>query len=1061
MQFFSTPSRFIRAMATQRLAYLVPLLIFSSTLWASGWAPFASNDEATVKQGGTVSVLDSGATSVLDNDFDIERDPLTAFLTKGPKYGEVTLERDGTFVYRHDGKSTKRDEFKYRAFDGTGFSRDARVRIEIIKGDPIPPEIVGQDEVAVDEDSSLRLQPDDLDVVDPDSNFPKDFTIEVNGGANYTRSGTTIFPIADFNGQLSVPVRVHDGTNFSNLFSMIVEVRPRNDAPFVMGTPPDQEAVERVAFTLSLSEYFDDIDDGDVLRFSANGLPRSNSLTINPVSGVLSGVPRRGDAQEAPYNVSITATDSGGASASLNFLLIIFPDDRADLAVAAKVVSNPVMVGETARWQVDVFNKGPADLDDGSLVINWSTSGPALTISVPQSCTLQNNATSAPSATCNIAGILANNSLILDFQGSQDEDGDNTLIVVAIADDPKPEDNSALAGSQVIAQFSEGPTQILSLQGAAIDSGDLNGDGNIDIVAAADQTLVFFNNGNRELSIPGQPIAAGSGGSVVVLLDWNGDGFLDIAVGGMDGLTAAIFANDGSGGFSSVAQLVDGGVGVVRALAAADLDLDGSAELILTGTNDTIILQRSGQNDFNLVLPPVDAGIDVVVGDIDADGFPDIAVVEAADRAVAVMINTGNGTTFNRTRQRHGSVAHVNAADLNDDGLVDLLLAIDGSDLTAPKNLVLYSQSGGGFSVGNPFGASVISELLAGDVDDDGFTDIVAVNEAGVHQLYRGTTNGNFVLHEEQIVSSGMLSGVLVDFNNDQSADLIMAGRDAVEIHANNGIGRLGLGDRRAPVISLVGEASITLAAGSDYQDAGATANDDIDGNLNESIVTTGSVNSTVVGTYKISYKVSDRAGNISSTQRTVTVKVNDGVGGGGGGAFGPLLILCLLMLASTASARSQDPIDELKACAKTSDRDARVACYEELGQRLLEQEDVTTSTGSTVSDSTQVAPAAATATAAVMSTPQLSNELGGDEFEKKAGMEITGNQGQIIGCKKGPDKKWYFYFESGQVWKQVNDRRLSLKEDCEMRATITEDVFGYKMVTDGLKGTIRVSRRR
>ena len=169
-----------------------------------------------------------------------------------------------------------------------------------------------------------------------------------------------------------------------------------------------------------------------------------------------------------------------------------------------------------------------------------------------------------------------------------------------------------------------------------------------------------------------------------------------------------------------------------------------------------------------------------------------------------------------------------------------------------------------------------------------------------------------------------------------------MAGRDAVEIHANNGIGRLGLGDRRAPVITLVGEASITLAAGSDYQDDGATANDDIDGDLNESIVTTGSVNSTVVGTYKISYKVSDRAGNTSSTQRTVTVKVNDGVGGGGGGAFGPLLILCLLMLASTASARPQEPLDELKACARISELDARVACYEELGHRLLAEDAAT-----------------------------------------------------------------------------------------------------------------------
>ena len=1058
MLYFSPTLRFFRAISSNRLAHLIPLLVISSTLRASGWEPIAIDDYATVFIGGSTSVLTSGSNSVLANDFDIESDPLTAILNKDAKHGEITLEADGTFVYQHDGKSTKKDDFKYLAFDGTGYSGEAKVHIEILEGEPVPPEIIGQNEVAVDEDSSLELKPDDLDIFDPDNKFPDDFTIEVIDGSNYTHDGSVLFPAADFNGELSVPVRVYDGTNFSNLFSMVIAVRPGNDTPFVNGTPPDQAAFERIAFTLSLAEYFDDIDDGDVLRFSAIGTPGSNSLSIHPVSGVLSGVPERGDAQEAPYNISITATDSGGASVGLTFSLMIFPDDRADIRLAAAVVVNPVMVGESANWQVDVFNEGPADLDNGSLKVNWSTSGPALTISAPQSCALQDNATSAPSATCNIAGIVANSSLTFDFQGSQDEDGDNTLIAVAISDDLRPDDNSALAGAQVIAKFSEGPAQILSLQDASIDSGDVDGDGNIDIVVAAGETLVFFNNGNRELIVPGRRIAAGSGGSAVVLLDWNGDGSLDIAVAGMAGRTAELFVNDGSGGFSSVAQLADGGVGLVRAMAAADLNLDGSAELVLTGTSDTIILQRSGQNDFNLILPPVDAGIDVAVGDIDNDGFPDIAVVEASDRAVAVMINSGDGSIFNRTRQHHGSVAHVNAADLNDDGWVDLLLAIDGSDLAPPENMVLYTQSGGGFSPGSSFGASVISELLAADVNDDGFTDIVAVNEAGVHQLYHGEANGNFILQEEQIVSSGMQSGILVDYNGDQSSDLIMAGRDAVEIYANNGAGRLGLGDRRAPVIRLVGEASITLAAGSDYEDAGATANDDIDGDLDDSIVTTGNVNSMVVGTYNISYRVSDRAGNTSSTQRTVTVKVNDGVGGGGGGVFGPLLILCLLMLAGTASARPAEPIDELKACARTSERSERVACYEELGQRLLAEDAATTSTAPTASVATQAAPVAAAV--AATSTPQLGDELGGEKYEKKPDIETIDNRGLITSCKKGPDKKWYFFFENGQVWKQVNDRRLSLEDDCNMLATITSDFFGFKMEAEGLKGRIRITRR-
>ena len=871
--------------------------MLSSTLTASGWAPFALEDSATVSLGGTVSILDSGALSVLDNDFDIELDPLTAILAKEPKHGDVTLNSDGTFEYEHDGKSDKKDDFKYLAFDGTGFSSETKVEIEIREGDPIPPEILGQNDIEVDEDSSRELKPDDLDVDDADSNFPKDFTIEVNDGTNYTHNSSVIFPVADFNGELVVPVRVYDGENFSNLFSMTVDVRPRNDAPVVIDTPPDQEAIEGVAITLPLAGYFDDIDVGDILRFGASGLPGSDGLTINPETGVLSGTPAQGDSRDAAYNVSVTATDSGGASASLSFSLVIFLNDRADLATYATIAVNPVAVGESARWQVDVLNKGPTDLDDGVLELDWSTSGPAMTVTAPPACTIKNNATSSPSASCIIDGLVTDSSLIFNFQGDQSEDGDNTLIAVAIADDPTPGDNSASAGSQFVEEFSEGPTQIVDSPGADIDSGDFNGDGHLDIVEVTGEALVFLNNGKRGLTIPGQAIAPGSGGSVVKVLDWNGDNALDIAVGGATDHVAEVFINNGSGGFSSAAMLTDRSIGEVRAIAAADLDLDGTDELIVAGSNYVAILRRSEQIGIDMIVLPVGAGIDVDTGDFDNDGFPDIVVVEASDRAIAVLVNTGDGSTFGRTRHRYGSVAHARAADINDDGLDDLLIAVDADNLTAPENIVLVRSSGGNFAFARSFGASTVSRLLAADVDGDGFKDIVAINEAGVHQSYRNDTAGNFILYEEQVVSAGMRSGILVDFNSDQSPDLLMVGSDALEIHANNGIGRLGLGDRIPPVISLIGEAVISIAVGTPYDEEGATATDDIDGDLNESIVTIGAVNTHVVGTYKITYNVTDRASNSSSTERTVKVGVNTGTGGSGGGAGGPAMLLGLVVL--------------------------------------------------------------------------------------------------------------------------------------------------------------------
>ena len=109
-------------------ALAILAVVLSNVALASGWAPFASDDSATVFRGGTVSVLDGGARSVLDNDWDVEGDKMTAILTRDPKHGDVVLEDDGTFTYQHDGKGKKDDEFRYRAFDGTGSSRNTRVQ---------------------------------------------------------------------------------------------------------------------------------------------------------------------------------------------------------------------------------------------------------------------------------------------------------------------------------------------------------------------------------------------------------------------------------------------------------------------------------------------------------------------------------------------------------------------------------------------------------------------------------------------------------------------------------------------------------------------------------------------------------------------------------------------------------------------------------------------------------------------------------------------------------------------------------------------------------------------
>ncbi|TBM99356.1 DUF5011 domain-containing protein [Hyunsoonleella flava] len=80
--------------------------------------------------------------------------------------------------------------------------------------------------------------------------------------------------------------------------------------------------------------------------------------------------------------------------------------------------------------------------------------------------------------------------------------------------------------------------------------------------------------------------------------------------------------------------------------------------------------------------------------------------------------------------------------------------------------------------------------------------------------------------------------------------------------------------DTTAPAITLVGASTIDLDVGGTYTEQGATATDNIDGNITANIVIGGdTVDTNTAGTYVVTYNVSDNAGN-PATQVTRTVNV-------------------------------------------------------------------------------------------------------------------------------------------------------------------------------------------
>jgi len=137
------------------------------------------------------------------------------------------------------------------------------------------------------------------------------------------------------------------------------------------------------------------------------------------------------------------------------------------------------------------------------------------------------------------------------------------------------------------------------------------------------------------------------------------------------------------------------------------------------------------------------------------------------------------------------------------------------------------------------------------------------------------------------ISGSNLNSAASFDFETKSTYSICIRTNDGEDTFDKNFTISVNDLDEVNPVITLIGSWTVELFLNDSYTDASATASDDVDGDITGDIVVVNPVDTSIAGSYTVTYNVSDAAGN-SATQITRTVNVT---APSPGGSWGDLLL--------------------------------------------------------------------------------------------------------------------------------------------------------------------------
>ncbi len=152
---------------------------------------------------------------------------------------------------------------------------------------------------------------------------------------------------------------------------------------------------------------------------------------------------------------------------------------------------------------------------------------------------------------------------------------------------------------------------------------------------------------------------------------------------------------------------------------------------------------------------------------------------------------------------------------------------------------------------------------------------------------------------------------------------------------------------------------------------------------------------------------------------------------------------------------------EDFERCRAIADVLQRLACYDRLGRPETASTPTLEAPGDSIAEPLPVDqdaqdPAAPAVAAGDAEYGELTDDVGlpksADDYKS---IRVT-----VVRCEQPNNRKWYFYFDNGQVWQYLGARPLRYR-GCNTPGVLIEDSMGFALQMDVDEAKLRVKRVR